>query len=219
MTTGTGAIVLAGGRASRLGGLDKPLLEVAGRALLQHAVDAATSLGAAPLTVVGPERAGIRGSSARAAIAWVREDPPFTGPAAAVVAALTTWTDDPEWTLVLAADLVDPAAAVRVLGAGRAADPGAAGGFCLADPAGRAQWLTGLYRTAPLRRAASALPRAGADLPARALFAPLQPTALAAPAPATADVDTWDDAVRVGATAPAPVPVAVPADIFPKETA
>jgi GTP:adenosylcobinamide-phosphate guanylyltransferase len=37
---GTGAILLAGGRASRMGGVAKPLLEVGGRSLLRSAVDA-----------------------------------------------------------------------------------------------------------------------------------------------------------------------------------
>ena len=52
--TGTGfdAIVLAGGRASRLGGAQKPLLEVGGTALLTRTVAAARSAGAKRIIVV-----------------------------------------------------------------------------------------------------------------------------------------------------------------------
>ena len=46
------AVILAGGRATRLGGTAKPLVEVAGRTLLQSALDAAS--GADRIVVVGP---------------------------------------------------------------------------------------------------------------------------------------------------------------------
>ena len=44
-----GAILLAGGRASRMGGVVKPLLEVGGRSLLRRAIDAVQ--GCDPVTV------------------------------------------------------------------------------------------------------------------------------------------------------------------------
>ena len=40
------AIVLAGGRASRLGGIDKPALVIRGARLVDHAVDGASAAGA-----------------------------------------------------------------------------------------------------------------------------------------------------------------------------
>ena len=50
-TPGTAAIILAGGRASRLDGAAKPLLEVGGRTLLDRAIAAVA--GCDPI-VVGP---------------------------------------------------------------------------------------------------------------------------------------------------------------------
>jgi len=203
--TGDSVIVLAGGRASRLGGVDKPLLVIDGRTLLQRALDAAA--GAHPRIVVGPLRPGLPTD-----LVWVRETPAFAGPAAnstpeaavaraALVAGIRALDavahDTPhEWTLVLAADLVDPAAAVARLRAERGAASPQSRGLCLADEAGRAQWLTGFYRTAALREAAAALPDGGADAPARALLGSLEPLVVPASAHESADIDTWDDVTR-----------------------
>ena len=52
----TAAIILAGGRASRLGGADKASVEVDGRALLDHVLDAVE--GCSPVIVVGLPRSG-----------------------------------------------------------------------------------------------------------------------------------------------------------------
>lgn len=206
---GTAAILLAGGRASRLGGIDKPMLEVDGRALLQRAVDAVS--GCAPVLVVGPARAELDGT-----VTWVREHPPFAGPAAAIVAALAAaGSPDAAWTFVLAADLVDPASAVAGLAAARAAMPDPGAGLCLADAEGRPQWLTGLYRTTALRRAAEGLADHGVDAPARALLSALHPTVVPASAREIRDIDTWDDALRAGAVLPAATLTSAPT---PKET-
>ena len=110
----TGAILLAGGRASRVGGADKTLFALAGTTLLQRAVDAVA--GADPITVVGDPVPGVAG------VAWAREDPPFGGPAAAAVAALATWSEDPEWTYLLACDL--PEAVAAASGVSARASPG-----------------------------------------------------------------------------------------------
>ncbi|WP_454129115.1 molybdenum cofactor guanylyltransferase [Microbacterium aurum] len=205
---GTGAILLAGGRATRLGGIDKPLLEIDGRSLLQRALDAVA--GCEPVVVAGPARSDVAG-----AVTWVREDPPFTGPAAAIVAALAALPEQPArpdapgpaWTLVLACNLADPAAAVAALTGARAAASADLDGWCLGDRDGRAQWLTALYRTAALRRAAAALPDAGTHASVRTLVGPLRLELIAA-GPATDDIDTWHDAERAGAR-PRPVPTAL----------
>lgn len=183
----TGAILLAGGRATRMGGIDKPLVEVRGRALLQWAVDAVR--GCEPIVIVGPE------SSVSGAVpVWVREEPPFSGPAAAIVAALDAM--DAEWTFTLACDLPFAEDAVAVLAASIDLLPADTDGVCLADASGRPQWLTGLYRTAPLRRAASLLPDRGRDAPVRALLDELAIAVVAAPT-AARDVDTWEDVRQI----------------------
>lgn len=188
---GLGAILLAGGRATRVDGATKPLFEVGGRTLLSAAVEAATDAGARPITVVGPVL------DAALPVAWVREEPPFAGPAAAVVAALESWLagaePEPEWTLLLACDLPRVGAAVRRLVADIVLLPSDTDGACLADASSRPQWLTGVYRTRVLRDAASALPDRGQDAPVRALMADLAIAVVAAPDDLTRDVDTWQD--------------------------
>lgn len=176
-----GAILLAGGRGSRMGGVHKPLLEVGGRTLLDAALGAVADAGCQPIVVVGPP------DDAHADLTWVREDPPFGGPAAAILAAMPLITAPR--VLVLACDLPRVADAVRVL----LEAPEAADGVCLEDAEGRRQWLTGLYRTAALRAAAATMADAGRDASARALLGDLTITAVAASDALAADIDTWDD--------------------------
>ena len=59
-----GIIILAGGRATRLGGADKPGLVVGGRTLLAAVVAAGTEAGARRVVVVGPDRPGITDGAA-----------------------------------------------------------------------------------------------------------------------------------------------------------
>lgn len=188
----TAAVLLAGGRATRLGGRDKPRLDVGGRSLLQHALDAVA--GCAPVIVVGD--AGAEHLPGGGAVQWVREQPRFAGPAAAVVAgvrALDSAPEPPEWTLLLASDLPRAGDAVARVLRDLPLLPGDVDGVCLGDPSSRPQWLTGAYRTRELRRAAAALPADGADASMRDLLADLAIAVVAAPADETADVDTWED--------------------------
>jgi len=182
------AILLAGGRASRVDGAAKPLFEVNGRTLLRAGVDAVRSGGAARIVVVGPRL------DDTLAVTWVREDPPFGGPVAALIAALPHV--DADEVLVLACDLPTAGPAVAAL-----SDPLPTGvdGACLDD--GRRQWLIGRYRTAVLRAAASGLPDRGRDAAVRALLGALRIEAVAVDPSLTRDVDTWDDlrAARGGA--------------------
>lgn len=153
------AIVLAGGRSSRLGGIDKPTLELGGATLLARVVGAARDVGADPIVVVGRRQDDIDAN-------WAQETPRFGGPAAAIAAgvalldgatarhgAIAAAPSDRDCVLVLAADLRRPTA---VVGALLAAEPGADGAL-LADSGGRAQWLCGLYRRAALAAALKAV--------------------------------------------------------------
>ncbi len=192
MTTlpgGLGAILLAGGRAARMDGTAKPLLEIGGRSMLATAAAAAQAAGAHPVTVVAPVL------DAALPVTWVREDPPFGGPAAAVVAALRSWpeADDPAWTLLLACDLPSAGAAVRRLVADILLLPSDTDGVCLGDASSRPQWLVGAYRTARLRAAASTLPEGGRDASMRALLDDLAVAVVAVGGDLTRDVDTWED--------------------------
>lgn len=86
------AIILAGGRASRLGGVQKAAVEIGGRALLDIALEA--SAGAKRIVVVGPDelRRDPRGEDA-ASVRLVREEPPFGGPVAGIAAGLAALED------------------------------------------------------------------------------------------------------------------------------
>lgn len=194
MTTNSGtlgAILLAGGRATRVGGAAKPLFEVGGRTLLTRTVDAVTAAGSTRLVIAGPSMPV--GMEDHAPIEWAQEDPPFGGPAAGIVAALRVWDEDPEWMLVLACDLPRVDAAVPRLIAGIGLRPSHIDGVCLADASSRPQWLTGLYRTAALRRGADALPAEGRDASVRALLGDLAIAVSTVSEHIAADIDTWED--------------------------
>src|SRR5690606_17671236 len=111
-----GAIVLAGGRATRMGGVTKPLLELGGRSLLQRAVDAVRECD--PVTIAAEVLDPGLAFEGPARLEWVREEPPFSGPAAAMLAVLAAWRArdaSPGWAFVLAGDLAHPGAAVAAL--------------------------------------------------------------------------------------------------------
>jgi molybdopterin-guanine dinucleotide biosynthesis protein A len=90
------AVVLAGGTAARLDGADKASLELAGRTLLEHALSAVES--ATEVVVVGQEVPTSR------PVTFRREDPPFGGPAAGLLAG-RAGLRQPGDTAVLAVDL------------------------------------------------------------------------------------------------------------------
>lgn len=195
------ALLLAGGRARRLGGAVKPLQTVGGRTLLDIAVEAATDAGADPIVAVGAEL------PSRGAVRWTREDPPFGGPVSAIVAgfaAATAAADSlPSWTLVLACDLPHAGSAVPLLTAAAALVPDEADAVCLGDPHSRPQFLVGLYRTRTLGRQIERMPRAGRDAAVRELVADLAVTVVGDPRAAALtfdsaaalsfDIDTWED--------------------------
>ncbi len=194
--SGLGAILLAGGRGTRVDGEVKPLFQIGGTTLLERAVRAATDAGARPITVVAPVL------DPALPVDWVREHPPFGGPAAATVAALSGWADAgarPTWTLLLACDLPRADRAVAALTATLPLLPADGDGVCLGGPTGRPQWLTGLYRTAALEDAASRVPDGGRDAPVRALLDDLAITVVDDVDGGSLDIDTWQDLERARA--------------------
>ncbi|WFP16676.1 molybdenum cofactor guanylyltransferase [Citricoccus muralis] len=210
------AVILAGGRGSRLGGLDKATLRIDGERLVDRAAAAARGNGAGRIVVVGPEHTRAPGSLV------VREDPPLSGPLAALATALPHL--DATWTLLLSCDLEHPDAVCALLAEQLAEhlaptpDPEPAvsipqDGWVLVDDDGYPQWLAGLYRTAALRRGVEQLGDDGdgadadsrlthlADLPLRALFraGDLRLTKIPAPGSRTADIDRPEDLTRARA--------------------
>lgn len=134
------AIVLAGGSASRLGGVDKAALVVGGRSLLERALHATSCAGRT--VVVGPKRSTSR------VVEWAREHPPGGGPVAGLAAGLTFVTS--ELVAVVAGDMpyLSPAHLERLVVAVEERD-----GAIVVDATGRDQPLAGVYRTASLRDA------------------------------------------------------------------
>ncbi len=131
------ALVVAGGRARRLGGADKPALTVGARPLLDRVLAACRD--AATTVVVGPRRPTCR------PVAWAREDPPGGGPLAALDAGLREVTH--ETVVVLSADL--PFLRRSTVGELLAACDGAEAAVAFD---GRDQPLCAAYRIEPLRR-------------------------------------------------------------------
>jgi molybdopterin-guanine dinucleotide biosynthesis protein A len=187
------AVILAGGRGSRLGGADKPALLVDGRSLLDRAL--AATAGARVRVVVGPPRPGAVPDD----VLVVREEPPFGGPVAALAAGLAALPRGVELVAVVAADLLEVEAALpRVLEATRGSD---ADGWLAVDPAGRDQPLLAVHRRRSLEAALAALAAGrgmlgGAAL--RTLLHPLRCERVPLPADLCADVDDADDALRAG---------------------
>ncbi|MFN2540008.1 MAG: molybdenum cofactor guanylyltransferase [Mycobacteriales bacterium] len=131
------ALVLAGGAARRLGGVDKPALVVGGSTLLDRVLSACADAGRT--VVVGPERGTAR------PVIWTREEPVGGGPVPALLAGLREVTADR--VVLLAADLPFLTAdVVRLLVDGAPA--------VLTD-GGRPQWLCGAWPTEALRAAAA----------------------------------------------------------------
>lgn len=168
------AVVLAGGDARRLGGVDKPGLAVGGAPMLESVLDALCD--AATVVVVGPRR------DLRRDVRWAREDPPGGGPAAALAAGLPLVSAD--LVAVLAADLP----LLRAAHVGLLVEAVADSGAVLVDDSGAPQWLCGVWRTEVLR----GLPLvAGGSL--RRALAPLAPVAVRVDDRAWFDCDTEDD--------------------------
>jgi molybdopterin-guanine dinucleotide biosynthesis protein A len=172
------AIVLAGGGGHRLGGVEKPQLQVAGHSLLDRAVAAVDA--ARRVVVVGPVQ------PVAAEVEFCREDPPGGGPVAAIAAGLPRTSADT--VVVLAADLPWIAPAVPAL---LRALP-AVGVALLVDAGGRANYLAAAWRRADLQRA---LDRVGAPAGTsmRSLVADTEPVYVADPGGWGRDCDTWDD--------------------------
>lgn len=177
------AIVLAGGRARRLGGTDKVMIPVGGRPLLAGVVAALDA--AERVVVVGPPRP----VELDREVVWVREEPPFAGPATAACAGWTCVDAAPDDdVMLLPADLVRPDAVVEALGRTSS---------IVVDPDGRRQWACVRLRAAELDAAIRA---AGdvSDGSLRALLGRLDLDEVVLSRRDCADLDTPDDVKEYG---------------------
>lgn len=226
---GWDAIVVAGGRATRLGGVDKTALVYRGHSLLDGVLDA----------VADAQRVCVVGSDTPLPRTVLRavEQPRWGGPAAAIVAGLGALAgagaggggvgaggsgdggdsaQEPrggaDWIVVLAADLVRADEAVVVLlaaltalhsGARIGAPDGITDGVIGVHTGGRRQPLLAVYRRAALASAAAAHGTA-ANLSVKRLIEGLNLVELSMPDELGDDVDTAADAARLGIQLPGP---------------
>lgn len=188
------AIIIAGGRATRLGGIDKTALMFNGRTLLQCALDAVR--GARQVAVVG---FGIELEPA-AGLSQTAEEPRWGGPAAALSAGMHNLRHSRiEHTVVIAADMPRVAGAVALLL--EAIDDDYEGVIAV-DSSGARQQLLGVYRTSALRRVVGRTDSANA--PMRRITEALRLRELVIPDELCADVDTPIDAIENGIELRAP---------------
>lgn len=175
------AIVLAGGAASRLGGVEKPVLPLGDQSLLDHV------LGGLPpgtrIIVVGPPQ------PTGPAVTFTREDPPGGGPVAGVAAGLAHVRE--EVVVLLAADMPFVAPGVPMLVSALRESP-TLDGVLLVDAEGRDQPLAGAYWVRALRRRLAEIAEpAGASM--RRLLDGLSLRRLPDDGGWTLDCDTWAD--------------------------
>jgi molybdopterin-guanine dinucleotide biosynthesis protein A len=200
------AVVLAGGKAARLGGQAKPQLLVGGRPILAAVLDAVA--GAERRIVVGPAQPVPDG------VRLVREHPPRGGPVAAIRAGLGDVRTDT--VLVLAGDL--PFLTPALVDGLRERLTG--DGVLVVDDTGRDQYLLGAWRTAALQ---AALAHGSGPTSLRRVLAPIavrrwRPEVPADQPPPWLDCDTPTDLARARTLAgePARPRTAPPASLLPR---
>lgn len=184
------SVIVAGGRSSRLGGTPKAGLRRGAERLLEITVRAVNEAGCA--VVVGPDDLAVPPATLR-----TREDPPFSGPAAAIAAGLDHLARQPSraaWTAVLACDMPDVAAAVQSLADAAANLPSDTQGLIATAPDGHRENLAVMIRTEPLTTVFSEYP--SRDRSVRSFWKHLRLIEVAVPAGSTQDVDTWEDVTR-----------------------
>ncbi len=174
------AVVLAGGRAARLGGADKASIEVDGRTLLARALEAV--IDAAEVVVVGEHVPTDR------PVTFALEDPRYGGPAAALLTGRDALLRSTSRLAVLAVDMphLTPETFRRLLEGAADRD-----GAVLVDPDGRRQ-LAFVVDPAVLDAV-----RPGHEeqhnLPLHRLLSQLDLAEVPASGPEHRDVDTWAD--------------------------
>jgi molybdopterin-guanine dinucleotide biosynthesis protein A len=179
-------VVLAGGTAARMDGIDKASVELHGRTLLELAIDA--FLDAEEVVVVAPDSV----PTARP-VTFVCEDPPRGGPVAGLLTGVDALLRRPRLVGILAVDMprVSPATMRRL----RDAAAGRDGAF-LVGTDGRRQ-LAGVVDAARLARVRPGL-EAQHGMALHRLLAPLDLADVPTVGDEAIDVDTWADLRDLG---------------------
>ncbi|MDR7304426.1 molybdenum cofactor guanylyltransferase [Haloactinomyces albus] len=177
-------IILAGGRGSRLGGVDKAAVRVGGSSLLDRTLEAACA--GKPVVVVGPRVSDRE-------VVWTREDPPGSGPLAGLAAGLRQVPAAAELVAVLAVDHPHLTRATLHRLADAVVAESMCSGAVLIDAEGAPQWLLGVWRVDALRTGMPAQVSGGS---VRSVLEPLDPAFVPGQGAEASDVDTPEDLRR-----------------------
>ena len=171
------AIIVVGGSAQRLGGVNKPWLHVHGKPIIDHILDAVLPhvqqcvlVGEAPVHWSNPQ------------VRFTREEPVGSGPVAAVRAGMQFV--DADEVLLLAGDAPFIADALAAL-----LEPELTHGAIAIESEGRLQYLCARVRRTDLDAALAA-----AETSMQSVFKGLQVRTISA---ALIDADTWEDVVAL----------------------
>lgn len=147
--------------------------------------------GAGGVVVVGPPDLPLPEGTLR-----TREDPPFSGPAAAIAAGLAALAGPAraEWTGVWACDMPGVAAAAAALLAAARRLPGSTDGVIAVAADGHRENLAVVIRTGALERLFGR--ESATDRSVRSFWKHLDLMPVTVPADSTLDVDTWEDVSR-----------------------
>jgi len=180
------AVIVAGGAGTRLSGVSKPELKIAGRTLLERTLDACE--GANNVVIVGGEHLKRDGAL------WACEDPPGSGPAAGLAAGLGVLdavADPSPLVLVLGTDTPRASAVAGVLLERMRDGSPEVDGAWLVDASGKPQPLVAVYRRDAIANRCASHAAPGASL--RRVTEGLAMIAVPDVHDASRDVDTWED--------------------------
>lgn len=200
------AMVLTGGRSSRMGGRHKPGILVGGRSVIDRTLSALWSAVPSAEVVIAGSDAGLS-PNLRQQVTVVREDPPFSGPLAGVAAAMEGIPHSDGVVLLLGGDLpfLSSETMTKLVGAVTAGAPVAS---CL-DATGHLQYLCSSWDQHVLRDQFNDISDA-TNMPLRALFAGLHPELIDCDPNELRDIDTPEDLARAVTTSDGrPVPEAL----------
>lgn len=200
------AVVLTGGRSSRMGGRHKPGILVGEQSVIDRTLTTLWSVVPTAKVIIAGTDEGVS-SNFRQNVIVVREDPPFSGPVAGVAAAVDAISSSDGVILLLGGDLpfLSAATMTRLL---RAAIAGAQVVSCV-DETGHLQYLCSGWRADILCDQVAALD-APTGVPLGALFSGLETELVPCDPDELRDIDTPEDLARAVTTADGrPVPEAL----------
>jgi len=197
------AVILTGGRSSRMGGRHKPGILVGGRSVIDRTITSLWTADSTAEVLIAGTDDGLS-PELHSRVTVVREDPPFAGPVAGVAAAVDELAGTNGIVLLLGGDLpfLSAQTLTKLI---EAAGRGAAVVSCV-DETGHLQYLCSAWRADVLRAQVADIGQP-AGVPLRALFAGLEPELIDCAPDELRDIDTPEDLARAVTTSDGrPVP-------------